>query len=176
MSHRPSCRAGEYVSNPNWWVVGGLIIDTVGAIGVLAPEMAQLRRYLSVVTPELRKIYLAGRRLIQSSQPERKIESDELVSEFRNVWPAIKSNLLLQESPDRISEAEWVQNVAHNRTGQLAGETLKVSDTSGDLIVELAGSEIEAASRSFRDSRFRRWGSVLLVLGFALQLVGQFVP
>lgn len=160
------------MSDPNWWVAVGLLLDGIGALWVVLPELPQARSWFASLMPGTRRVKNAGRSLsLQGFQQEGE---ENPLPQLRQFWAAAEE--YIHDIPDlnQVSKAEWKTSIGHAPTGELATQVVRLTDREGEQLREISWQEIQDAKREFIKSRFRKWGASLLVLGFALQLIGQF--
>lgn len=160
------------MTDPNWWVAAGLILDGIGALWVVLPELPQIRSRFASVIPITRKVSEAGSRL--SFQALEREGDENILPDLRQFWRAAEE--YIHDAPDlrRVSEAEWATSIGHSPTGELATQVVRLTDREGKKLRDISWQELQDAKREFIKSRFRKWGASLLVLGFVLQFIGQF--
>lgn len=155
----------------NVWVVIGLGLDAVGAIGVLLPDLPRARRWFSGRVPLFRSIRAAEDRLLTSRREES--PTGQEASDIRQLWPLLQEEIPHLSNQDHVVGAEWVTAMGHQRTGEVGTRVLRVYGRNEELLNDLAASELQRAVRKFVERQMRRWGAGLLIIGFLLQLGGQ---
>lgn len=157
----------------NQWVVGlGLLIDAVGALGVVVPDLPRTWRvWIIRRTPVFRQYWRSAWSFMTGEPYDVSIETmdeAEVMEHLRTIWPAIQDNSgFLRDIP--FDDVEFVEADSPRITIQYTHHE------RGEDERRLNINDLNDWADDYIDKSFRILGWLLLIAGFLIQFLGIFL-
>lgn len=157
----------------NEWVVGfGLLIDAIGALGIVVPDLPRYWR-VGIVrrTPYFRQVWRSAYMFL-GGEPYRRglneMDRDEIMCHLRVLWPAVKNHYQFSyELPFR--DVSYVGSSSPNITIETPHPHQEKRERRLDV------NSLRNYANDFIDKWFRILGWIFLMAGFIIQFIGTFL-